>query len=410
MNLLLGRSRLGRHILAGKINKAATVIVDYPQTDSGFVISFYDALGIRTGQISSEILTSPLASLEFEITSTGCGAFTLTLDKKNAISIAYNQRIDISLFGHAIPWYSGYVIKKPQLGNTDDLNVYSGFGFFNQLDDVIISKTYENEEISSIVNSMMTTDIESKTDVVYNSGKIYATDYTATKLAFDYIKAKESIKTLAEFATDYIYGVDEYRELFFKPINIEINENSRFWVSYHVQDFKPEEDTSTIVNFFYVKGGSLSGEGSNLYSDGSGNPIPFYNQQSIDEYGRKEDVLSVPSAMSDVDTQRWGNAELARKKIPQKSAKVDKFIKEIAQRNIRPEGLAQITTEDGLYTYQYPIKSVKYKLSSNGIQFSMQLGEYSNRLDKYIAKLYRDAKNAEFAQSLNNKQLSGVTP
>lgn len=406
-NLLLGRNLLGRFILAGKAKRAAAVIVDYPQQDSGFVISFYDKLGIRTGQISSEILKNPLASLEFEITETGCGKCTLTLDKNHGLTLDYNQRFDIALFGGNAPWYSGYIQNRPLPGGTETTAVYSGYGFFDQLDDVIINETYENTEISGIVTDIMQTIIEPKTDIVFNSSKITSTDYTATKLAFEYIKAKEAVKTLAEFATDYVYGVDAAREFFFKPINTEINENSRLWVSYHLQDFKPEEDTNTVVNFFYVKGGKLSDEGENLYSDISGNPIPFYDQTSIDTYGRKEDILSVPSAIADADIARWGQSELDRRKNPQRSAKVDKFTKEVAKRNIKPEGIAQITTADGQYTYQYPIKSVKYKIDSKGIQFSMQLGEYTNRLDKYIAKLYRDAKNAEFAQALNNKQLKG---
>lgn len=405
MNLILGRSLLGRSSLAGTA-KTAALLINYPLLDSGFVINFYNSMGIRTAQISSDMLNNPIASFEFELITTGCGAFTLTMDKKHTVEIGYNQRVDISLFGDIKPWFSGYIQRIPQAGSTDDMAVYSGFGFFNQLDDLFVNETFEDIEISKIVDSVAKK-IELKSRIVYNKNKIYSTGYTATKLTFDFIKAKEAIKTLAEFAVNYLYGVDERRELFFKPANMEINEKSRFWVGHHVQQFVPEEDTSKIVNFFYVKGGELK-EGSNMYVGFDGLPVPFTDAQSVADYGLKEDVLSIPSAIGEADIERWGISELDRLKSPQRSAKVDKFSPDVIRRNIKPDGMAQIITGDGKI-YQYPIKSVKYKLGKDGAQLSMQLGEYSNRLDKYIAKLFRDGKNAEFAQSLNNKQLSGGT-
>jgi hypothetical protein len=411
MNLLLGRHLLGRHILAGKAG-SAVVIIDYPSpplVDNTFVIDLYDAQGQRVAQIGSDILSSPICSLEFELVSTGCGAFKLTLDRQFNQEISYNQRMDIRLFGDRQPWYSGYVQKRPQPGSTDMTLEYSGYGFFQQLDRIVVNKTYENIEIASIVHDLMASMIEPETDIVYNASKIYSTGYTAEKLAFDYVKAKEAIKTLAEFATNYVYGVDEYRELYFKPLRTEINEDSRFWVGYHVLNFRPEEDTDDIINFFYVKGGKMGDTGSNIYTDGNGNPVAFKDEQSINTYGMRQDVLSIPSALGGADIVRWAQNELAKRKEPKRSAKVDKFIPDIVKRKIKPEGMARITTEDGRHSYEYPIKSVKYKIDSGGIQFSMQLGEYTNRLDKYIVKLYRDMKNAELAQQLNNQQLKGGT-
>jgi hypothetical protein len=406
MNLISGRSLYGRWIAAGRGVRAAALIIDYPLMPNQFSMRLYDSAGQKTKEISSDMQNSPLSSIEFEITANGCGELKITTDRNNRLPEGYNQRVDISLFGDGQPWYSGYIQRVPQVGSTEELAQYSGYGFFNQLDKVIVARTYENQDIAAIVDHITRTDIESKTDVLYNAGKIYSTGYTAEKLAFDYVKAKEAIKTLAEFATDYIYGVDEYRQLFFKPLTTGINENSRFWVGHHVHDFKPEEDVDDIINFFYVKGGKMTG-GENVYKSG-GVPVAFSDATSIATYGRREDILSVPSAIANADIERWAQSQLLISKDPKRTAKVSGFTPEIAYRKIKPEGLARITTAESL-TYDYPIKSVKYKIDPNGVQFSMQMGDYERRLDRYIAQLYRNAKNAEFAQALNNKQLSGGT-
>lgn len=407
MNLMSGRSLSGRWIAAGRGVSAAALIIDYPLMANQFSMRIYDSSGQKIREITSDMQNSPVASIEFELTANGCGELKITTDRLNRLPGGYNQRVDISLFGDGQPWYSGYIQRVPQIGSIEELAQYSGYGFFNQLDKVLVSRTYTTTDIAQIVDHITRTDIEPKTSIIYNSGKIYAVGYIAEKLAFDYVKAKEAMKTLAEFATDYVYGVDEYRQLFFKPLTTEINENSRFWVGHHVHDFKPEEDVDDIINFFYVKGGSLDTDGENVYKSG-GVPVPFSDATSIATYGRCEDILSVPSAIGDADIERWAQSQLLISKDPKRTAKVAGFAPEIAYRKIKPEGLARITTATA-ETYDYPIKSVKYKIDSSGVQFTMQMGDYERRLDRYISKLYRDAKSAEFAQALNNKQLSGGT-
>lgn len=401
-NFLLSRGFLGRHMLAGTVSSAGVIVVDYPEMSSDMAVVIYDSAGQKQTIIGGDIGESPLVSMEFEIVTTGCGAFTMVLDRNNSLGLSYNQRIDIFLFGNQVPWYSGYVVTRPLPGTTADTYAYTGFGFFNQLEKVLVNKVYENAEISSIVNDLMTSLIEPKTDIVYKATKIYATDYTASKIRFDQQNAKDVLKTLAEFATDYVYGVDERREFFFRPLNRLINENSRFWAGHHVTKFLPEEDINSVINFFYVKYGKLDSGGQNIYPD------PFFDSASQEAYGLREgEPQSMPSAIEDADVVRWGQSRLDVLKKPKRTAEVDGFAADVVRRNIKPDGMARITTADGLYSYEYPIKSVKYKISGDGIVMSMQLGDYSPRLDHYVAQLIADAKNAELLQQLNNVQLSG---
>lgn len=399
MNLLGGMELAGKHILAGPIAQAAVYVADYEDIDNYFMVTFYDRSGVKTRVLTPDMQDCKLSSLEFEILETGPGDLSLTLEKDAGfdLELFYNQRVDISLFGDAQPWYSGYLQVLPQPGGTTTTHTYKAYGFFDQLDLILVAETYQNTEIGNIARHIMLNYVDGKTSVIYNAGQIYSAGYVAGGLMFEYKTAKDCFKTLAEFATNYLYGVDAYRQFFFKPRNFEINEKTRFWVGQHLHKFEPEEDTNDIVNFFYTKYGYQDANGSNIYG------TPFYDPESISLYGRRESLLSIPEAVTDADVIRWSGAELDKVKKPKQTAKLESFTPEMAKRKVMPDGMARIVTADGLYTYDYPIKSCKYKIDgSKGLQFSMTMGDYEPRLDRYIAKINQDLKNSEYLEQLNN--------
>lgn len=399
-NIMFGRNiRFGRHRFATPIKRVGAVVIDYPLIDGHFAIDFYNSGGQRTATIASDAKNSPLVEAEFKLTTNGCAEVEFTLKPNHGIPIDYSQRIDIRLFGDSQPWYSGYILTQPVAGTTSETWEYSGYGFFQQLEYALVTRNFKNTEISRIAQTIITGDIESGTAARYNAGKIYNTGYTASSISFDYTTAKEALKQLSEFAANYIYGVDEYRDVYFKPTVTEINENSRFWVGYHVQEFIPEEDVSTVINYVYVQGGTLDSGGSNIM-------YQCRDDASIARYGKRAAVLSIPSAYADKDAKRWGDNELRKAKDPKRTATVGAIHPEVVKRNIRPEGTARITTFDGKHTYDYPISEVSYKLSKSGITMTMELGEYTKGLDQIILKMTRDAKNTEQLQRGNYAQLS----
>lgn len=469
-NIILGRRMLGRHILAGK-GKSAVVIISYPLQESGYSVRIYNRNGEKLAEIGDHIQDNPILSIEFELLTTGCGEFTLTLGKQlEEVTLTYNHRIDISLFGDGNPWYSGYITKIPKPGTTEKTFVYEGYGFFNQLNDVIINDTYEDTEISQIVKNIMTTTIEPNTDVVYNASKIYSTDYTANKLKFSYVTAKEALSNLVDFAGDYVYGVDEYQQFFFKPVTTEINEDSRFWVGWHAHEFKPEESIDDLKNYVYIKASStyvtklataistttettitvktslkisagdiLEIDSERVYvSAVTGNSLTVsrgydnttaathssgamvsntsisttttrilyscFDSASIDAYGLKQDILSIPSAMSEDDAQRWGDYQLSKLKDPTITATVDRIL--LKQKLIKAEGLARVTAEDGESVYELPIVKVNYSISSSdGISCGLSLGALSaDDLDVYIATLMRNTRNNELLKQYESEE------
>lgn len=411
MNFVLGVRPLGTRPLAGTIGGGggAIVLSSFPVIDDVFQAWLYDSAGQVVAQLSSEIFQNPLTQMEFEITENGCGAFKIVMPKNSAVVMTSTQRIDIALFGSQVPWYSGYVLKTPKPGGTNNTIEYSGYGYFQKFEKMVVNKVYESTEVSAAVTDLVNTVINIKEPAIrYRSSKIVATDFTLTKLRFDFAYMKDAFKTLAEFAGDYVYGVDELREVFFKPRATTINERSRFWVGQHLHEFVPEEDPTSIVNFFYVRCGDLNDDGTNIYLDAGGNPVEFKDDTSIATYGRFEDVLDLPSAITGADIDRWALNQLDQKKNPTARAKAGKFVADIIKRNIKPEGMCQITADTG-DVYQYPIKSVKYVVAGGKkIDMQLTLGEVPPRIDNYIARMLRDARMAELLQQLNNKQLKGV--
>ena len=132
------------------------------------------------------------------------------------------------MFNDPRPWWSGYIITRPVEGTTENTFKFVGHGYFNLLEKVLIFGSYSGWEISSIVADIAR-QVECKIGLQYNANNIINTGYTASYIEFDGVTAKEALKQLSDFAVDYVYGVNEYRQLYFKPRINDINEQARFW-------------------------------------------------------------------------------------------------------------------------------------------------------------------------------------
>ena len=365
-----GSAYLGNAFKAGS-RASIYAPVAFPLQGKGYKIIFYDKTGLKVGEVSSEIQNSPLISASFELLTNGCGAFEILLSElpKELEDITYNYRVDIHLFGDSSPWYSGYVINLPQPGGTDIGWKYSGFGYYNQLGRKRINRSYKNKQVSYIVRDIISTIIEPETDIVYDALKIEATSYEVKSIRWDRAEAKDVMKRLSELALGYEFGVDEERDFFFRQKDTAINEDARFWVGKHLKTFISDVDVEPVRNRLFIHSGEVTGaEGEKTnyvctVEDGS----------SISAYGAKEDSLTMPAVLEDADATQWGNYKLAELKDPVQTGKITGI--EVFKRRINAKGKAKVTSLDGLYSYELPIKKVKYKISSSGIIVSVDLGK-----------------------------------
>ena len=409
-NLIYGRRHFGRFIYAGSTAvKEGGGVLPEDKTNylpDVFTVIAYKDDGTKTAIFGAGSESNSLKQLTFEIVETGCGKVELTFNKlPENTELDYKQRIDIHLFNDAQPWYSGYILQRPIKGTTTtDSFKFIGHGYYNLLEKIIVNRTYENMEVSAIVFDIAR-DIEKKIGLTLNSDKIINTGYTITKIELDHVTAKEALSQLSDFAIDYVYGIDEYRQLYFKPRTAEINEQARLWVGQHLTKYEPAWNIEDIVNHAYIKGGNVDDEGEQWLAE-------VEDKESQKLYKIQEDVLTLPSAYSAEDAERWGESQLTNLAKPKKSAKISQVKLEYPRadgtffvRKLSTQGQAAITTLDGeLFTY--PISKLKYTVSSDkGIQLDMELGEIPDAIDRYFANLDRDAKLAELLQQAATKQL-----
>ncbi|MBP2653358.1 MAG: hypothetical protein H6Q73_927 [Firmicutes bacterium] len=404
MNILSGRSLAGKYILAGITNTTTSeeTSITYPTIDNAFYIALYNSSGQISQYLSSDIFDSPLVSVEFKLEETGCSDFTLTLSREYASLIFINQRIEIYLFGETSPRYCGYVNQRGLSGTTTDTVEIAGYGYYGKFEKIIINKTYEDIEVTSAVKDLIRNYIAGKTGISYNSRKMVSTDFTLTGQQFAYATASDVLEDLAGYADDYVYGVDELMDFFWKPRDTTVNEDTRLWVGTHFTTFEPEEDMSDLVNYFYVKYGEEQDDGSYYYLDDDSNPVVFSDSESIETYGYYEDVFTMPTAITETDVIRWAQNKLENTKNPTFSAKLSGFTLDVIKRNIKPEGMAVINCEDGTQ-YEYQVTEVDYKISGDdGITMEITLGNKPDRLDKYIRQLIKAQDDADAFADLSD--------
>lgn len=410
-NFIFKRGLFGRWIFAGNAKGSAgnsehvKVHEFYP---GQYVVYAYKKDGTRTAIFGGGSEKNALNKVTFEITSTGCGQCQLVFyGKPDNAQLDYMQRIDIHLYGDRKPWYSGYILTRPIEGTTETQFTYKGYGFYDRLANVLVFKTYEKVDVGEIVRDIAR-QVETQTlQIAYNASKIQDVGYSPTKLVFDGVTAKEALKTLSNFAVDYVYGVDEYRNIYFRRRETAVNEQARLTVGKHLTSYSPTWDASKLVNWARIKGGNIDDKGEQWL-------CIVEDTDSQQTYGIHQAVWSLPEAYSVEDATRWGQNQVAQYKTPVKSAKVSGVNLDYPYpdgtfnvRHMTTEGLAEIRRLDG-DTDTYPIKKIKYTVSgADGIKTELELGEPEFSVDRYLAGIERRAKDIEQAQASALKQWKG---
>jgi len=198
----------------------------------GFKLVFYDVSDNKIGEIGSDSFRGKIAEVQFELISFGCGAFSFSINDLPDFNITYRTRVDIHPYFDSIPWFTGFIQVIPKPGKKRPYT-FSGFGYFEQLDWVTITASYQNQEVSLIIKDIIQNYVAPNTQIIYNAAKIETTSYTITSIDFDHTKAKDALQTLADIAQGYEFGVDNSREFYFRAIDTETRYH--YWVGKQFQ-------------------------------------------------------------------------------------------------------------------------------------------------------------------------------
>jgi len=294
----------------------------------GFKIKFYDLSDNKLYELGTDVKRGRISSANFELMDFGCGAFSFLLDDKPPFDLTYRIRADIHLYFDEVAWFTGFIQTIPQPGQRKPYE-FSGFGFFEQLDWVTISESYESQDVADIVKDIVQNTVAPNTQIIYNASKIEATGYTVNAIDFYLSFAKDAIQSLADIAQGFEFGVDNVREFYFRAIDTDTKYH--FWAGRQFQNMQIEEDPLSVRNRLYIKVGLIQGEGHGYIKEGS-NCI-----------GSVEDADSITNVMFD-----------------KTKTKIDS------------EGKVRVTAQEGS-EYELVIDKVAYSISSQGVLGEMEL-------------------------------------
>jgi hypothetical protein len=300
----------------------------------GFKLKFYDLSDTKIGEIGSDVKRGRISEINFELLPIGCGAFSFVIDDFcDRFNIEYRTRVDIHPYFDTSPWFTGFIQNLPQIGQERPYE-YTGFGFYEQLDWVLVTGSYESQDIANIVKDIIENTVAPNTQVVYNASKVETTGYVVDKIDFDHVYAKDAIQTLADMAQGFEFGVDNVREFYFRAIDTDINYS--YWAGKHFQNIEIEKQPHVIKNKLYIKAGEIQSGGSNIIGNVS-------DSTSISTYGLREEVITVPEAMAPDDATQWAQQILAQKKDPKIRAKIKNIIFDKTKTKMEAAGKARVT-------------------------------------------------------------------
>jgi len=161
-------------------------------------------------------------------------------------TVGYRTRVVIRPYFDLTPWFTGFVEKMPKPGQTALPFIFSGFGFYNQLDWVVVTGSYMDWDIGDIVADIISAVVAAQTQILYNPAKIETVGYLIKSIDFDHIRAKDALQMLAEIAQDHEFGVDSDGDFFFRAI--ETDERDWRWSGKHFAQIEIPEDASSVKN------------------------------------------------------------------------------------------------------------------------------------------------------------------
>lgn len=335
----------------------------------GFKIKFYDLSDNKLYELGTDVKRGRISSANFELMDFGCGAFSFLLDDKPPFDLTYRIRTDIHLYFDEVAWFTGFVQTIPQPGQKKPFE-FSGFGFFEQLDWVTVTKNYAAVDVAVIVKDIVQNMVAPNTQIIYNASKVETTGYTVASVDFYLSFAKDAIQSLADIAQGFEFGVDNVREFYFRPI--DTNAKYHFWAGKQFQNIEIEEDPFSVRNKLYIKVGLIQGEGYGYIKEGS-NCIGFVKDDpSIATYGVREDVVTAPDVLNIADATRWAEAILQERKDPSIKAKISNIMFDKTKTKIDSEGKVRVTAHEGS-EYELVIDKVAYSISSQGVLGEMEL-------------------------------------
>ncbi len=242
----------------------------------------------------------------------GCGRATMKIVgnyKRLEIEVDDDVQIRIKTPSGSKLCYRGFVVNAvPHLSHKEEIR-FECQGYFDKLSRFVVhdsnsEKEYQNTEVSLIVDDIINTFVVPNTNIT--KGTIDASGYIPDSLKFK-VSVKDVLKTCFELLGNTEYGVDENLVFFWRTEDQEIRR--KWFLGANVTTLETRLDASGIVNSILFEGGAVGG-------------APFKtslsSQESINHYGKREEVIVNSSITTSGVASQYLGAILKRRAIPKR--------------------------------------------------------------------------------------------
>jgi len=326
-----GYSRNRQHILRGLFPQP--VQIDFA-TKSACKVTFFSRYGKKIGEVSTEVESAQILKLSCTLTESGCGAASFILSSMPPFTIDLGFTIDIHFFQSPAPWYSGILMQVPQgfPGGREADFEFRAFGFVQLLEkcllraDAISPTSYAFTDVTSIAFRLANDFLAPRLGINVNPSKIEAAYYNAYGLNFELATAKKAYQDLADIAQDYVFGVDAFRDLFFRRREGEYRSTQSARQTHNASDIVVSRDMEKVVNRVHVKGAKIPGDAGWLYFAD--------NPDSQLMYGLREEMQTAPTLTTKADVMRWADYQLLQYADPDEAVSLS--LTEVSTIPIRP--------------------------------------------------------------------------
>lgn len=212
-------------------------------------------------------------------------------------------------------WYRGYVeTASPVLSGSSSGSIkiecmgYAGWFDRILVHDGGVTKVYSSSEISLTVTDIINNYIIPNSNITL--GTVDESEFTADTLEFK-VSARDALRTCFELVNDVEYGVDENLAFFWR--NRVDTISHKYFVGDHISSFQEKIDFKSIVNQIYLEGGETDGEV--LLAQGRAS-------DSISKFGKREDIVSNGSIVTNSVAQQYISSLLSQKSRPQRQLSI----------------------------------------------------------------------------------------
>ena len=377
----------------------------------GITVVIYDKNWLPKGFYQTG--SGTLMGVEFSHDENGCLDFTLHFG--TYANLIKGDLIKIYVFDVEDPFYTGVVRRVPLFGSTAQTYDYAGYG----LNDYLVrlnsgELTYSSQTIAYIIGQFAAI-MTASGKITVNPIKIVAPTTVVTQIKFHYVTLSDALSNVQKIANadgnDYLYGIDEAGEFFFRPrrtdtiVTLIQGVNAR----YGLEHYEPKDGSQEPVTKLHV-----------FKSDGTFFADYTTTDGTLDV---NEQKLTAPDGLSTADIPSWALGQLLILQQSPIEATVDwhvwrqqplrlfgdGYVRVICNRPPTTKNVSSTAWGAGAWGAGYwggapaytgyarddtlKVKKVVYKFTGSMAERTMELGALPIQLDREMIKINKNIED-----------------